>query len=243
MTVWKELRNALSRLRHHGLSRFAPYVRYRCSELWYERYFRVQTDGCITPATLGIASTDSVEYFPTPYQPLNATMRRLHVQSDDVLVDFGSGKGRIVVVAATLPFRRVIGVELSAVLAAEARDNVNRARRRFKCDDVEILSQDATRYSVPDDATVLHFFNPFHGETLQKVVRNIRDSLAAKRRELVILFANPTFMQPIMERGEAFPSDWIRGQEDVLWAHHDHSDPNANRYRIYRLDSRPHTAG
>ena len=48
-------------------------------------------------------------------------LSRLDVTRDDVFADFGSGKGPAVLVAATFPFRRAIGVEISDDLTRAAR--------------------------------------------------------------------------------------------------------------------------
>ncbi len=56
-------------------------------------------------------------------------MRSLPVQYERrSFLDFGSGKGRMVIAAATLPFRRVLGVEISDRLLQEARRNVEAMR-------------------------------------------------------------------------------------------------------------------
>ena len=47
-------------------------------------------------------------------------LNRLAVTRDDVFADFGSGKGPAVLVAATFPFRRAIGVEISDDLTRSA---------------------------------------------------------------------------------------------------------------------------
>src|SRR3990172_4635695 len=49
-------------------------------------------------------------------------------------VDIGAGKGRALLLASELPFRKVIGVELSAELAAIAQDNAKRWSHAMKPD-------------------------------------------------------------------------------------------------------------
>jgi predicted RNA methylase len=39
---------------------------------------------------------------------------------DEVFLDYGAGLGRVLILAAMLPFKRVIAVELSPILAAKA---------------------------------------------------------------------------------------------------------------------------
>jgi hypothetical protein len=165
-------------------------------------------------------------------------MRGIPVPAATTFVDCGAGKGRIVVCAAMYPFQKVTGVEIAPQLASVAREHVRRARRRFRCANVEILTQDATEFALPNNANVLHLFNPFRGEPLRKVISEVARSLRASPREVWILFGNPWAMDRIMRSGELVTTVWLKSQRDVLWPFYDHRDTNGNRYRIYRLDSR-----
>ena len=131
-------------------------------------------------------------YVATDYETFNLAMDHLIIRpGEDVFVDFGSGKGRIVLLAAELPFRRIIGVEFSKQLHDVALENLRGALPRLNCKDVELLLADATRWKVPDEATILFFFNPFHGDVLAKVFENIRRSLAEAPRKITIIYVRP----------------------------------------------------
>jgi hypothetical protein len=238
MVIGGRLKDAIKYVRSRGVREFCGYAQYRVSERWHERYFGIDTEVGVELRTLGIVNPDSIDYWPTPYQAIKAAMRRIRISNTDVFIDYGSGKGRIVTVAATFPIRRVVGIELSPVLAAKARDNLIKAQNRRRCERVDVLNLDAINFALPNDATILHFFNPFHGETLRRVVAKIRESLETVPRELVILFANPMFMEQLLQIDGTIPRGWILGRDDVLFCHHDHRDPDHNRYRIYRIDSR-----
>ena len=128
-------------------------------------------------------------YVATDYETFDLAMSRVSVRpGEDVFVDFGSGKGRMVLLAAERPFRRIIGVEFSAQLHEVALENLRGARPGLKCREVELILADATQWKVPDDATVLFFFNPFHGEVLARVFDNIRRSLAEAPRKITIIY-------------------------------------------------------
>jgi hypothetical protein len=74
-------------------------------------------------SALGIANADASANSPTPYQAFIVAMRGIPIASDeDVFVDYGAGKGRIVIIAATFRLRRVLGIELSLQLAAKAQN-------------------------------------------------------------------------------------------------------------------------
>ena len=67
-------------------------------------------------------------------------LRYLGVSDRDVFVEFGCGKGRVVHQAARRPFRRVVGVEISPVLAEAARSGLAARSHQHRCRDVEIMS-------------------------------------------------------------------------------------------------------
>ena len=128
-------------------------------------------------------------YVATDYETFNLAMDQVLVRpGEDIFVDFGSGKGRMVLLAAERPFRRIIGVEFSAQLHDVALENLRGALPGLKCREVELILADATQWKVPDEATILFFFNPFHGEVLAKVFDNIRRSLAEAPRKITIVY-------------------------------------------------------
>ena len=87
-------------------------------------------------------------------------------------IDLGAGMGRAVLLAAELPFREVIGVELNPTLARIARRNLSawrhqgrvRARTRICC-------RDAADYPLPSRPCLLFLFNPFAARVMGRVLR------------------------------------------------------------------------
>jgi SAM-dependent methyltransferase len=147
----------------------------------------VSTAGEVPDHALGLESPQHHAYVATDYEMFRTAIGSVQIGPDDVFVDLGSGKGRAVLLAAEHPFRRVMGVEISPLLHAIARRNVERARG-LKCRTIELVQADATKWAIPDDATVLFFFNPFDGEVLAKVCDNIQQSLARAPRRITIIY-------------------------------------------------------
>ena len=110
---------------------------------------------------------DRIHYVPSAWHVLPRALRYIGVSDRDVFVDFGCGKGRVVHQAARRPFRRVVGVEISPVLAEVARSGLAARRHQHRCRDVEIVVADVTAFRVPDDLTVGFFYRPFMGETFE----------------------------------------------------------------------------
>lgn len=216
----------------------ARYTAHRAIESYYERYFDINTGREIMLDTLGIHDPDAVRYSPSPYPGFFKAMRLVRVDSrHSTFVDYGSGLGRIVICAATWPFKRVIGVELSSELTSRAAENIERARRRLSCE-IELTIANAARWQLPDEANILHLYNPFLNDTLRAVVSDIARSLRQAPREMWIVFGSPWQMSTLMTQGSIIPIAWQKGSDDVPWWFRKGTDPNGYRYRVYRLDSR-----
>jgi SAM-dependent methyltransferase len=183
--------SVVSMFREHGLRGSAMFVYYRLYEELQERRLGIQTGGLVSPDELGHDSPELLEYTPTSYHALQDCLARVRFRTgEDAFLDYGCGLGRVIIFAATKPFSRAVGVEISTALAEKARENIEQARGRLKCE-VTVDVSDARTYQVPDDVTVIHFFNPFIGDTLAQAVGNIRESLRRRPRELTILYASP----------------------------------------------------
>lgn len=142
--------------------------------------------------TVGLADANRVGHEPSPWFILPRILRRDEVGPEDVFLDMGAGMGRVVIEAAwRYPFRRVIGVELSDDFARVARAVVARNRDRLRAQQVEIVCTDARHYEIPDDVTVVYFYNPFLGDVFAAVVRNLLASVDRRPRPVRIVYLNP----------------------------------------------------
>jgi SAM-dependent methyltransferase len=106
-------------------------------------------------------------------------------------VDFGCGKGRVLLLAAEAGFTQLTGVEFDPALAQAARWNLLRRARPGSTSRSEVLTMDATRCAIPEEPAVLFFYNPFGGETLRQVVANIARRARASREPLWVVYLNP----------------------------------------------------
>ena len=177
---------------------------------------------------VGLAASNRQDYHPTPWLPLKRAFRDQNVTREDVLIDFGCGKGRVLFQAAMYPFRRVIGVELSAELAEIARRNVARSLPSFRCQDVQVINADVLTYAIPDDITIAYFFDPFHGEVFQAVLDKLVASVRRGPRELTIIYMDPHEEDALLKAGARLikTSRGLRPTEQ--WA-------RENSIRVYKL--------
>ena len=181
------LANAVTKLRRH-LVRFL----YRCSERVYEWRFGIATRTEVQLRDFGINDPAAFAHVATSYRRFFQLMKLLPIRpGEDVFLDFGAGMGRAVVLAATYPFRKVIGVELVPELANIARENVRRIRPRLTCPEVEIHNTDARNFEIPPEVSVIYFWNPFGEEILASVFENIIRSFRKAPRDLTIVHLSP----------------------------------------------------
>jgi 16S rRNA G966 N2-methylase RsmD len=191
MEIWTRIKREIGRAHDMGIGAFTGELLERLLTRYYERRLGVRTTGKVYLPQLGIDSPLSVHYYPTDYRTLRKIFRFIPIRpNEDVFLDFGSGMGRVALFAATYPFRRVIGIELSSDLNEIANRNITSARTKLQCKNIELVTQDATRFQVPHEATIIFFYCPFRGEMLRTVLENVRRSWEEHPRGIVIVFKN-----------------------------------------------------
>jgi Histone methylation protein DOT1 len=160
--------------------------------VWWviDRSLGVRTTS-VEPSGLVEVEQDEPRYSkPSGWFTLYRVFRWLDVGPDDVMIDFGSGTGRAVLVASLFPFRGVVGVELVEQWHRCAEANLAHFRLRRRAP-VELHCANALEYAVPDEITVVFLYNPFHGETFRGVVENVFASFDRAPRRLRIVYLNP----------------------------------------------------
>ena len=148
---------------------------------------------------------DRRRYEAVPLITFRRMMSRLPADvSDYVFVDFGSGKGRALLLACQYGFKRVIGIEFATELHGIAERNIEAYRRRYtRHPPIELINQNAVCYSIPDDKCVFYFFNPFGDQVLAEVVSNIEELLPSSTEKDVLPVCEPA-------RGTRIPQQKVR---------------------------------
>lgn len=214
MSAWQKARPALETVFHRA----------------QPMYRRAQTTGWVViDLALGVHTTErkqKPEWPPTTLhsRPFGWTQiarlfRRYPLGPDDVLVDIGSGAGRVVLFGATrYACRKIIGVERDERLDSIARRNVHAARLRARTP-IELVHADAVEFDVPDDVTVVFCFNPFEGEAFDQLVANLAASIDRRPRRLRFFYANPRSAEVLSEHPRFVLVDQIRSwRPDPEWA-------------------------
>lgn len=158
----------------------------------------IETSTRVHPTDLKTDSPNricSVGYWPTRPEIFEEALSALNIRHEDfIFIDFGSGKGRVLLLASNYPFRKIIGVEFSSELHVLAQDNIRHyTSNTQKCRDITSLYMDFTEFRLPREPLVLFFYNPASSEVMATVATNIARSLLENERPIFVIYVTPIY--------------------------------------------------
>ena len=166
---------------------------------------QVQTSGLISGRHLATGHSHdkhNTAYYgiaPSVFQALIAHWRTLPLLGalrDYTFIDMGAGMGRAMLLASSLPFREVVGVELNPVLVATAQKNIDKWDTPGGTrSPMRIVCQDVTEFVFPENPCVAYMFNPFRAPVLKSLMRHMEKSFVRRPGQLDVLYANHEFEQ------------------------------------------------
>lgn len=135
----------------------------------------------------------AVRYQPSPQALASKLINSLPIDHPRfTFLDFGAGKGRVLLIAAELPFSAVIGIEFSPRLCAVATSNIGRlAPGKRRAARVECHYDDVSRYPLPEVPLVCYFYNPFDAAIMRAVVDRLTASLKHSQRDVYVIYVHP----------------------------------------------------
>jgi hypothetical protein len=155
--------------------------------------YRVDTTG----ATVGWRDR-LLGLFHSPYQPTDPALFHEMLAAlgipfaEFAFIDIGSGKGRVLLMAAAYPFRRILGIELFPALHHIAEENIRKYKNDAQqCFAIESICADARRFAFPDEPLLLYLFNPLPEAGLREMLQNLERSLQEHPRPVCLLYHNP----------------------------------------------------
>ncbi len=128
-------------------------------------------------------------YEPTPYAVLERLANSGFITRQDVLLDYGCGKGRVDFLLAYQTKAKAIGIEYDEQIYNRAMENKETAVAAGR---VEFILQSAEEYPVPVEVNRVYFFNPFSVEILRKVMARLVESYYHAPREVLLFFYYPS---------------------------------------------------
>src|SRR5689334_16250845 len=137
----------------------------------FDRRHGTLTSGSIPLGALDISAPSvahGVWYEPVLPRHFDEMMRVLPSRlSDFVFIDYGSGRGRALLLASHYSFKEIVGIEFSQRLHQDAVLNLQKYRPPERvCYNAKSLLLDAAQFEPPPDPTVAFFFNPFDREMM-----------------------------------------------------------------------------
>ena len=196
---------------------------------WWDRLHNVTTRHPIPLSKLdlvGPSSSHAVFYQATGTKFLPSLLRRLDIQySHFSFVDIGAGKGKMMLLAAEFPFRRIVGVELSRSLSDLAQRNCKSFRSKKKaCGNFEVLCRDAAEFTFPNGPLVIYMFNPFDDVVLAQMLSKLASAIRQQACQIFLIYNNPLHRNVVCSSG---PFERVLQGTDK-W------DYRKLRYEVYR---------
>ena len=123
------------------------------------------------------------DVYHTDYNAMPLIFHHVNIGQDDVLVDVGCGKGRVINYWLSCNCaNRIVGLELDPKVAAST------ARQFARHPNVTIVAGDAIT-NLPPEGTVFYFYNPFMEDKVIEFERSLREKSGSK--EIKVIYYNP----------------------------------------------------
>ena len=180
----------------------------------FDKRFDTDTSGSVATANLGIADAATREhailYMPSPERVTRWMLKALRIDHRRYsFLDLGCGKGRVLLIASTYPFQRVIGIEISQELSRIARENAKRFPASKRKTEVEVQTTDASAMSFPNTNLLIHMYHPFGPELTRLVLRRLEESVRAQPRDVTVAYLlYDGAVEAVDDAFAAFP--WLR---------------------------------
>jgi SAM-dependent methyltransferase len=138
-------------------------------------------------------------------------------------IDVGAGMGRAMLLAAEMPFRQVVGVELNPTLERIARKNMAiwRASGRARAP-MRLVCGDAVEFRLPEGLCLAFMFNPFGAPVMRRLLAAWKKVLAGRAGDLDLIYMNNE-QERVLERQGGFARHFLgqvrRSREDAISDH------------------------
>lgn len=128
-------------------------------------------------------------YEPTPYRVLERLAGSGRIKKKQVILDYGTGKGRVCFFLSYQTRCHCVGIEYDERIYAGAIENLEHSACGGR---VSFIRENAEQYQVGEDVECCYFFNPFSVEILRRVLARIEGSYYAKPRQILLFFYYPS---------------------------------------------------
>jgi precorrin-6B methylase 2 len=163
------------------------------------------------------AQKHATYYCTTPERFTRYIMSHLDINYQEYdFVDIGCGKGRVLLVASSFPFRSICGIDLSRTALKIAEKNIRTYRGpKQKCFNIHIRNGDARYFEPCIENTVYYFFHPFDVGTLDVVLTKIASKLRGQGKMIYIVCVWPD-LASVLKLFETLGFRTIRTQKMLI---------------------------
>ena len=128
-------------------------------------------------------------YEPTPYSVLQRLANTGLIRKNNMLLDYGCGKGRVDFFLSYQTRCRCLGVEYDERIYEKVMENKKEAVSKER---VSFSLANAEEFQLPEQIDRIYFFNPFSVEILRKVMARIMESYYEHPRQILCFFYYPS---------------------------------------------------
>ncbi len=188
----------------------------------FDRVHGVDTDGEYGGWTylsdLNIASPnwiDANDYLAIEPERFHGVLASLDLSFDEyTFIDFGSGKGRALLLASEFAFKEIFGLEFSPELHRMAEANARRYRSATqKCRNIRCVNIDFVNFDLPGGPLLLFFFDPCRLRVLEQVVSRIENALLTHSAPLYVAYVAPRLETERVFESSRLLKEMIRNTE------------------------------
>ena len=106
---------------------------------------------------------------------------------DGVFVDYGSGKGKLIIHAKKYGFKKVIGIEFAKELYQTSILNIQKLHLK----NIQVLHMDAINYIPQPNTRVIYFHNPFSSEVFDIILPKLIDETKKFKKTIYLVYRVP----------------------------------------------------
>lgn len=160
-------------------------------ENYYEKLLNINTTG---NENWNKTLPHNHPYQPTLYEALDILFKEYNLEYNDHIVDFGSGKGRVIFYINHFFKCFANGVEMNEIYYNESLLNKSKYIQKHKKmeNKINFYCNLCQNYSVEIKDNKFYFFNPFSVQIFMKVIENILKSFEENPRDIDLIIYYPS---------------------------------------------------
>ena len=169
-------------------------------------YAGLDFGGLLPAHELGLANEELLSatgYEATSELEFHYVMRKLKIQFEQYdFVDYGSGKGAMLIEASDYDFNTIVGLEFSKNLVDISIANVEKYQHDYDVSMNNVVHRlgNCMNYSLLKKPHVIFMYNPFGPDVMKPVVDQLEKSLARIHKPSYIIYHNPMHHEVFEDR-------------------------------------------